>query len=514
MTTYVSVGDVLLDSLGEIPDHKSYFVGMYTQRPTGVVIKFNPVVNKYVKEIENVEPDYFEILDEFINLYMAKHYNMRSITPEVFHRVICLSVIMPDLVNFLQKHSDDIVVFKSSQYFLRYASMRNVPLDFFPHLAFMLITDEMSYHIKNVRDKEQRKRLEKRFDAQKMLAVNSFMILMRYAKLSKEKFSLADIEPKPTDIILHKNRTYGIRLFEGSNALVNIIIADRGCGKTIALLRIIYAVINMGYTVIIFGNDLRKEFRFASFPLAFAVNQSMNDILHQQKEKAHGLPITVYCDEPKFPIERDIKDFDGKPKEWNSLSGVVLFESDDVTEKVVEVERDEFLEGGRRRTKIYRKHRLSLVIDSFIKWRSDDRTKKIVLCLNEAQRFIGSVVDQESWGLFHSAEKLFTEIRGLGVPVIMNTQYISRIKKSGQQFDVLYGSLLTSPTERRKLSEIYNIKNLKSLLAIPTIKPEHVFFKVEYGKTYKIRFLVPPCMPENSKYSLEDLFGGKTRLRI
>jgi hypothetical protein len=392
--------------------------------------------------------------------------------------------------------------------------MRDVPKDFFPHLAFMLITDEMSYRIKNVRDMKQRDILERRFDAQKMLAVNSFMILMKYARMSKERFSLSDIKPQPTDIIIHKNRTYGIRLFDGSNALVNIIIADRGCGKTIALLRIIDAIINMGYTVIVFGNDLRKEFRFASFPMARSVNPRMYDILLKQNEKPRGLPVTIYCDEPKFRVEKDIKDFDGKPEDWNKLSGVVLFESEEVLEKVVEIERDEILEGGRVRTKIYREHRISKVIDSFVRWRSENRKKKIVLCLNEAQRFIGSVVDKESWGLFHSAEKLFTEIRGLNVPVVMNTQYISRIKKSGQQFDTLFGSLITSPVERRKLSEIYNVKNLKSLLAISTIKSEHIFFKLEQGKTFKIKFLVPPCMPENNKYSLEDLFSGNTRLKV
>jgi hypothetical protein len=512
--TYVGIRDILIDAFDEIPEYKDYFTGMYIQKPEKLLVKFNPALNPFVREFAEKEQDYFEVLDEFINAYMARHYNMRSLTMSMFNKLICLSVIMPDLVDFLQKRSADIAIFKASQKFLSHASMRSVPNDFYPHLAFMLLTDEVTYNINKIQNIKMKQEMEKHFDAQKMLAVKSHMILSKYSRMSAEKFVIGPINAKPTDIILHKGRTHGLKLFERTNALVNITVADKGGGKTTALMRKMYATINMGYTVIVIGNDTRNEFRFASFPLTKSVDENMYRMLLRQGEKPMGLPIKIYCDEPKYPIEKSIKDFQGTPEEWESLSGVVLFESTEIDEKSVDIKKDIFSESRGVRTKIVKEHTLSRIIRSLILWRSSNRKKKIVLCLNEAQKLLGSESDSDTWGLFRSGENLFTEIRGLGIPALLNTQYIARLKKIAQQSDVLYASMIRNPQERAKLSETYNVRSLKSHLIIPNIKDDHIFFKVERGIPFKVRFLVPPCMPENMKYSLEDLFGGKTQVGI
>jgi hypothetical protein len=505
---YLSIKDILIDALKFIPAYKSYFTGMFIEKPGGYVIKFNPTLNKAVRQFAENEPEYFDELDYFINVYCAPFYNNKTLSPSIFNRIICLAVIMPDIVEFLQRRKAEITMFKMSQAFLAHASFSKVSKDFFPHLAFLLLTDEIDYKLTTIKDKTTRDKMEVRLNALRTLAVKSFMVLDVQSKMLAEELGTVPEGIKNTDIYSYKNEGHGLDLFEGQNAKVVIILGDRGTGKTIGLLRTIYAILNMGYTVIIFGNDLRKELRFASFKADQRVNQTMYQEIRKYGDEPKGLPLTIYCDSPEFPIEKNIVDFKGTKAEWAALSGVVLFESEivdkreDVTSTIVDPKTGK----TRHNVTIIKTHRLSKIIDSFMRWRAMDRTKKVVLALNEAQRFMGSVVDKETWGLFHDSEKLFTEIRGLSVPVIMNTQYITRLKKSGQQFDELFASTITNPDERKKVADVYNIPTLRTWLSIPELKTRNHFFMVRGNSARKVKFLVPPCMPENNKFTLKQLF--------
>jgi hypothetical protein len=502
--SYLSIKGILLDALQYIPIYKNYFIGMYVQKPTRYVIKFNPAVSPFVRKFAEEEPEYFEILDDFINIYMAKFFNMKVIPPSLFLRLQCLSVIMPDLVKFLQKNSAEINIFKTCQYFLQYASFRKVPLDFYPHLAFILLTDELNYRLTKIKDLVIRRHAEETLNTLKTLTVKSFMVLSKYVEISKEKIKTIGVKSKPTDIFIKGGVASGIKFFDGNNARVFIIIADRGTGKTIGLLRFIWSMYNQGYTVIIFGNDVRKEFRFASFKLNQSVDPTMYHILYEHGEKPQGLPIKIYTDHPKYPNEYSIEEFIKRPH-WNRLKGIILFESEIFDEEKV-LKEYEVGDKTKKTLKIIKKHRLSKVMKSFIRWRAENRTRKIAVALNEAQRIIGSVIDKETWEVAHTGESLFTEIRGLSCPVVLNTQYLSRLKKSGQQFDVLFASYLTNMEERTKLANIYGMKNLRTVLGIQELKDKKMFFMIHRNKMSKIKFLVPPCMPENNKYTLDELY--------
>jgi hypothetical protein len=367
----------------------------------------------------------------------------------------------------------------------------------------------MHYNLKKIKDLKMRDKAEQRLDAIKMVTVNSMMALSRYCVIADDR-PIMNVKGKPTDIFSYKERTYGIKLFDSTNARVIILLGDRGTGKTIGLFRIIHSMIKKGYTVIVFGEDRRKEFRFANFPVDQRTDQNYYKTVYNQGTDREGMPITIYCDEPDLPIEKQIESFKGTDKEWESLKGVVLFESKKVTEK-------EFRDGytkdkkgniSRETYKVYRKAELARVMDSFLKWRAYNRKKKVALAVNEAQNFLGSTVDKSTWGIFHESEKLITDIRGLGCPVVMNTQYLSKLKKSGRQNDVLFLSHITDSNERRLISEIYNKPNLKVLLSIPGMKTNHEFFKIEYGKQAKVKFLLPPYMPENPN-PLREMFNKK-----
>jgi Ni2+-binding GTPase involved in maturation of urease and hydrogenase len=502
---FLSVRDVLLASLPHIPKYKSYFVGMYTQKPTNYIIKFNPAVNDFVRVFAKKEPEYFEVLDDFINKYLATYFNKKAIRPDLFLRIECLAVVMPNMVEWMQNNPSELSIFRTCQYFLANAAKKQVPLDYYPHLAFMLITDEINYNLNKIHDPERRAKAEENLNAIRTMTVRSFMFLDKYSKMSKEKITVDGIPIKPTDVFVYNGKAYGLKLWEGNNAQVINILADRGAGKTVALMRCIYSCLNQGYTVIVIGNDTRNEFRFASFPLTFESNQSMYSFIKRQNEKVRGLPITIYCDEPKYPNEKSIDDFNGTPKEWQSLNGVILFESEkiDESEMIKSIIIDEKTGRDKKSKEIIRTHRLIKIMKSFIKWRAENRTKKIVMCINEAQRLFGSMVTRRTAKLFFQSDELLENIRGMSVPLILNTQYLSKLRKAGRQANIGFFGYVTNPKERRLISETYGIKTLKSLLLIPELMKKKLFFKTSGQKVHKIRFLVPPFMPENNAHSLK-----------
>lgn len=502
---YVSIREILLDAIDDIPGYKNYFFSLFVQKPTGYVIKFNPAINDFVAEFAEKEPEYFDVVDEFINVDIAKYLKMKVFPPSLFLRLECLSVILPNLIDFLQKNSAGISVFKTSQAFLRHASLKKVPLDFYPHLAFVLLTDEMDYNIRRIKEDKKRARAEQEMNTIKTLCVKSSMILKMYSDMAKEKVSAYKIQTKPIHIFIKNGKPMYINLFDGNNARVFIMLGDRGTGKTIGLLRFIWSCYRQGNVVIIFGKDTRKEFRFASFKLMNSVDHSMWQTLHDSGEQAEGFPMTIYTDDPKYPNEYSLLDFLERPK-WDNMKGIVLFESEefDTRKEVMEYETTE---GNiKERIKLRKEYRLTKIMESFIKWRSENRTKKIVVALNEAQNIVGSVIDAGTWHIAHSGEKLLTDIRGLSCPVVLNTQYMTRLKKSGQQFDVLFASYITNTEERKKIANIYGMRNLTTLLGVADVKDKKLFYMIARGNVSKIKFLPPPCMPENNKYQLEELY--------
>lgn len=497
-STYASLKEILIACNREVPEHKHYFYSMFIQAPTRIVVKMNPAVNPYVNIFMEKESDYFKVVDEFINGYLAKYYNKKVIMPLQFNQIINLAILIPDIVEFLFKHSDEVLIFSTSQAYLSYAATQKVPLDFYTNLALVLVVDEMTYNLKKIKDPKLKDQAELRLNAIKMLTVNSMMALSRYTKIMDEK-PIMDVKANPTDIFTYKDKAYGLKLFDGMNARVIIVLADRGCGKTIGLFRCIHSLLAKGYLVVVFGEDRRKEFRFAHFPVTQEANGTYYQTVHRQGTERTGMPLKIFCDDPEYPIEKDITSFKGTKEDWEKLSGVVLFESKKVTEKEI---RDGFSKDkkgkiNRETFKIIRKAELTRIMETFLKWRSVSRKKKVALAINEAQNIIGSTVERSTWGIFHESEKLFTDIRGLGVPVILNTQYISKLKKGARQNDVLFMSHITDESERRLIANIYNKPMLKHALAIPQMKLNHEFYKIEYGKRFKVKFLLPPYMPEN-----------------
>ena len=53
---------------------------------------------------------------------------------------------------------------------------------------------------------------------------------------------------------------------------------------------------------------------------------------------------------------------------------------------------------------------------------------------------------------------------------------------------------------------MYPIDSQALVPVVQEMKDKKMFYMIQKGNVSKIRFIPPPCMPENNKYSLDDLY--------
>jgi hypothetical protein len=491
-----SLKSIVLDAMDKIPNYKSYFIGIFTQKPRKYSMEFN-FSNPHIKTLREKEPEYFKVLYDF---YIDRIYPLwkdGTIPTDIYNQIMSLSTFIADIASYLNENESDIVQFKVSHKFLKHFSSKEkikVPMVFYPHLAFLLIVDEIDYKIDKMKPTEREKYIVQ-YDPLKEVAIASFMFLKKYSVIIER--DMKDFFFKETardqDVYFNKQGKARPILFFNPEPQCVIVLGNRGTGKTIATIRVIMSALIQGFTVIVFA-DPRGEFRFVAHPLKSRDDKYMWDKMKAQGINPKGLPITFYTERPSHDKDKDISDFEGTDKDWESLSGIVVFRG---TKIAIDVE-----EGVGRNVRLKHVNHVARVMKSFEIWREQKQEKKVLIALNEAQEFIGSEADRTEWELYHAGTRLVTNVRGYNCPILLNTQFLSRLKTPARQFDILFTSMITLDKERKLIANIFGRNEIKNFLA-PTkdgsfLMEKHIFYKFEKGRYEQVKFLAVPCMTRGS----------------
>jgi len=486
MVNYNLLDDLVIDALFKIQPYKKPLIAWYLKpRRMGVrgqysldsIVESDDRFRNICKLWKDEEPEHYRMMLQ-LHVFLKKYLLKGFLSNYFYNRIFALAGILPDICDYMRKHNAILPDFTVSNKFLKHA----IDYDIFPQylglLSVILTVENAEFKLRTM-NKEDREQVESDLEKMTILFHFAFDKLYSIARMMTIKPKLDAENVDYNHVFIQNDKPQGIKLFDKSkNAKVIIIVGDKGTGKTIALFRCIYSIWKQGYTVIVFGEDIRKEFRFATKPLLFDDKRQLFYILtKKQKEKTCGLPITIYTKEPKYSFEHDVKDFKGLKTEWNRLKGVVLFE-----------------------------HDLVRIMNGFIKYRSENRTKKMVMCLNEAQNFVSS---QSATGsefyLFYKSSSLFVDLRGFVIPVIMNTQSLTKISKKARQFDEYFISHIDEPGERIKIAKRVGIANLSNILGMPHLKQDHLFIHVSENKMKEVRFLIPPNLTETDTRTLRQI---------
>lgn len=453
-----------------------------------------------IKLLKKTKPEYYEAVLKFDkevrDTFKITESSLGIIPIELYNKMIALSLVMLKVAEFItsEKCEKKLKSFSDSIMFLHKAQKRfNLPADFYTSLSVIFMMEDLrikyEYRIKSKKDKKLvKKDIKEKMDILKSFFLKKFVEIINMVYTSKERGMLKTTKKFKikTDHVFYQvkgdmlERTYNIPFLSDDGRVLTIIFTgDKRCGKTIGWLRTIESALNQGYTVIIFGKDLRLELRWANFPIhREETTRNLYDLLIEQKQQPQGIPVKIYKRDPEYPIERDVNEFGGKAGDWNRLKGVVLFEDD-----------------------LYR------IIKSFSEWRSKDKRKRIVAMFNEMHGFIPAIPKKRDWEFIQHVKSLFTNIGGYRVPVIGTTQYLHLIDSNARQIDIIISSYLTNIKDRRAVGDILGDKRISEWLGDQTLKQKHYFWMFKSQKSEKIKFLIPGCMPESStENTLDEMF--------
>jgi len=416
-----------------------------------------------------------------------------AMSPELYNKLITLSMLTQKVAEFVTspKCRKELKSFKDSIMFLHKAKAHTKPpLEFYTAMAVIFLWEDLKikyeYRKKSAKDKEKAKLEVKMWmDVLRMFFLKKVVeiVNMIYRKGERPVIQTM-IKVNPTDVYFHirKNGTmspYAMKFFDDEGRAMTIILTgDKRSGKTIGWLKIIESALNQGYTVFIFGKDTRLELRWANFPISKSV-ESLYDLVVGQGQMPRGLPIKIYTDNPEYPIERDASKFGRTSYQWNRITGVNVFESD-----------------------------LLRIMKSFGRWRSRDKSKKIVAMFNEMHEFIPATPRKGEWEFVQEVKRMFTHIGGWRCPVVGTTQYVNKIDANARQIDVIISSYLTNLKDRKAIANIANDRRYAVWLGDQTLKPNNYFWMFHENRAAKIRFILPRCMPESStERTLDELFA-------
>ena len=495
MTDFYTIESIVIAAHLEIPDYKIPFIPMFlrpivygeaadSQYDEKAIITNRLKGTEYLKNFKVAELEYYTELEDFIVNKLQPYFSRNLVSNRLCNKLISLAVLMPDICKFLHENKSSIPQYDMSRRFLSIATFGEVPNEYFLNLSVIMMVENEAISLKRVKNLQEFKLREKQIETLTTLYHSAYEILHPIAKLSIENTYLTEGAVKPEHVYINNGRSYPIEWFNGSNAQSIILIGGRGSGKTTGTLRIIYSAWKSGYTVLVMGEDTRKEFRYAYHPLlsTTVTRNYLATLRDKQHEKPEGLPMTIYTnkDDIKYPAcERDSDSFKGTKEEWNSLSGVVLFEND-----------------------------WARVMKSFIDWRSDDKTKPIILVINEAQNVIPTITTKGKWHAAKEASEFLVQIRGNGCPIVLNTQSLFKIHKEGRaEKDLLFAGYMGEDSDRKKVALDINRKELRVYLSRHKLKETNTFLFMYQDKMHYVKFLLPPCQPETTKKSLPYFFN-------
>lgn len=500
---YNSIEDIFQDMTNALGLPWIYFIKLYEN--AFETYRFN--INEDSGGIKDIfdmfkseHPGYFDAIIRFndeINDILGD-----SISPEFYNKLMALAFVMPKVSDFIKNDkSKQLKSFNDSIIFLNKIKDRfknkAIPMDFYTNFSVIVMMEDLKIKYEYKKHSKESKmkakeEVKKWMDVLRNLFLMAIINIVQMLKTKKYKSRDKKIKISETHSYYHIkgdriSKAYKIDFFDELNrAMTILILGDKRCGKTIGWLKVMESAIEQGYTIFVFGKDTRLEMRWASFPMDDSVvkpenGKSLYDKLIEQGQEPRGLPIKIYNNNPEYPIEYDISDFGGTPDEWESQSGIVVFEDD-----------------------------LIRISKSFGEWRSRNKTKKIIAMLNEMHEFIPSMPKKGKWGLTQDVKDVFTHIGGWRCPLIGTTQRVSLIDSSARQIDIIIASYHSNIKDRKAIADIIGDKRIAHYMDSKVLKKNNHFWMFKGDEKAKIKFIIPRCMPESSGVSdLDEMFKNR-----
>lgn len=450
-----------------------------------------------IEKLKEINIGYYNAVISFANEVNTVFGN--AIAPKLYNKLIALSLIMKRVGDFVTspKCNKELKSFNDSIMFLQKAKKRgNQPNEFYTAMSVIFMWEDLK--IKYEYKKKDRRDKQKAEDEVKIwMDVLRNFFLKKIIEIVKMVYRGSEIIPIEKKIKIEKKdvyyhikgnkivSSYPLDFFDDlGRAKTVILTGDKGSGKTIGSFSTIESAIEQKYAVVVFGEDTRKEFRWASFPMS-SESKKTYDILLSQGRRPKGLPIKIFRKNPNpdYPIEHDVSNFKGTISEWNKMHGVYVFEND-----------------------------LRRIMEKFGDWRGKDKKKKVICVLNEAGEFVPVTASGEKWKFVEYVKFWFTHIRGWKVPVLMNTQWMKKLDKNARQADVIITSYLSNIDDRKLIAVTTGNDKKAYILGDQELKPNNYFVMFDRGKIAKIKFLMTRCMPESStSKTLDELFAEKVK---
>jgi len=449
-----------------------------------------PSIDYYINQ-EGFE-NYIEELIYF--LYETVH---KYTTPFFYNKILSLCMLMPVLIKEIKDVQFSLAVFSDAGDYFNNALNKVVTNEYYCWLSVMFIFEETSPRMEkeinelskiNIEAAEMKK---KELNDLYLLYYEAGTRLHQELSIISVKNVLKDVVATPKDIYVHNGRGYTLPFFDSyGSAMLIEFFGNKGTGKTFNFIKCIEVALYLGFTIILVGED-RGELRYAYYQCTLKSNRIQYNRLMNQKQEPKGLPMTIYCDNPKYKMEKDIFSFQGTIDDWQNMQGVVLFEFNQEYKEAEEIKRQI--------------KNIERIIKSLKDYRENDRSKKIMIGMNEAQKMVGTEVKKYGWEVGHLISMLSTDLRGLGIPIILNTHYLSRVKEDIHQPDIIFSSKVSSFDERSKIARLCGIRQLAGLLANDKLKTNREFYMIKDNAYQLVKFLAPACMLENKYYTLEKL---------
>ena len=212
------------------------------------------------------------------------YYFKIGVLPKLFfNKILSLIFVMPDVFDWMHKNDYTIMRHRVGGVIFNRALKDGIPEYYYGWLSIALVVEYAESRLKAVEKERERNELNKLVDIVRELYITACdeLLLLFKPKMDITKTPSVDgLTVLPSHVYFSSSGVKPINFFDGTIARCVPIIADRGCGKTIAWLRVCYSALSQGFTVLSFGADKRNELLFASTALTSrAVNTSYYDTL-------------------------------------------------------------------------------------------------------------------------------------------------------------------------------------------------------------------------------------------